>query len=334
MKKYNSLLSNIAERYDIKKGNSESDEKWKSRIIYSICGLMAYSSLWDEIDEEAISIVHMKNRIRTILDDYQCIYPEVKNLFLTNSKNLEDEITDIFKNCGIVYHCPHRIIPSLRKEASFCNISFQRGFPIDDIVNISGLGMYSDINSEGSSLQLKKMFGLEERTLHDVWSAIVSKAEWQQIFKFDTTTEYLRLKPPFTKGYWVNKADTDGVISLLRTGIKGIQNYFLYREINEKYEVSPLPYWQVEEYNYRTIASACLSEYKVLPPIEFNNDGEIINIQLNYLLPPRELNFLKLYSWPDSCNTLPSNFKMKCTTKVFYAIKHVLQDEGYEFSER
>ena len=29
-------------------------------------------------------------------------------------------------------------------------------------------------------------------------------------------TEYLRLKPSFSQGYWVNKPDTTGTVSLLR----------------------------------------------------------------------------------------------------------------------
>ncbi len=141
MKTYNALLSSIAEKYDIKKGNSESDEEWKSRIIYSICGLMAYASLWDETDEQSVSIAHVKNRIGAIFNGYVSIFPEVKQLLPTNSETLENEICDIFQSCGVVYHCPNRIVSAMRKEKSVGNILFQRGIPVDEICSVSGLGM-------------------------------------------------------------------------------------------------------------------------------------------------------------------------------------------------
>lgn len=54
---------------------------------------------------------------------------------------------------------------------------------------------------------------------------------------------------------------------------------------------------------------------------------------MNYLLPPRELNFLKLYSWPKTCTKIPSDFKRKISKEVFIAIKSLLTDAGYEFKE-
>ena len=96
-------------------------------------------------------------------------------------------------------------------------------------------------------------------------------------------------------------------------------------------EVSPLPQWQVENYNYRTLACACLSNYGTLPPIEFVEDGALVHVRMNYLLPPHELEFLKCYSWPEICTSLPCNFRRKLSAEVFAAIKNILSDEGYEF---
>ena len=45
MKKYNGLLSTIAQKYHILKGTHETDDEWKTRLVYSICGMMAYASL-------------------------------------------------------------------------------------------------------------------------------------------------------------------------------------------------------------------------------------------------------------------------------------------------
>ena len=70
MKEYTQLLFNIAEKYHILRGKTESEAEWKTRIIYTICGLMGYVSLWDELSEEPISITHLKRRICAIENRY------------------------------------------------------------------------------------------------------------------------------------------------------------------------------------------------------------------------------------------------------------------------
>ena len=48
MNKYNGLLSAVADKYYINKGTQETENDWKTRLVYSICGMMAYASLWDD----------------------------------------------------------------------------------------------------------------------------------------------------------------------------------------------------------------------------------------------------------------------------------------------
>lgn len=175
------------------------------------------------------------------------------------------------------------------------------------------------------------MFGLEQEALRVFWCTMLSAASWETGLLFEQNTEYLRLKPPFSQGYWVNKPDTTGTVSILRTGMKGSQLYYLYRYSDATIEISPLPQWQVEAYNYRLLACACLSICGTLPPIEYFEDGALVHVRMDYLLPPRELEFLKLYSWPETCTSLPCDFKRKLSTEVFTSIKNVLSDEGYEF---
>ena len=171
----------------------------------------------------------------------------------------------------------------------------------------------------------------QQENLQTLWCITLSAASWKSDLSFEQNTEYLRLKPPFSQGYWVNKPDTTGTVSILRIGMKGSQLYYLYRYYGTTMEVSPLPQWQVEFYNYRSLACACLSTYGTLPPIEYFEDGALVHVHMNYLLPPRELEFLKLYSWPEICTSLPCNFRRKLSIEVFTAIKNVLSDEGYEF---
>lgn len=332
MNKYNGLLSAVSSQYHILRGKQETELDWKTRLVYSICGLMAYAALWDE-SEEPISIVHLKRRIRSMLDSYKSMYPELSGSLPSSSEELEDEITNQFLNVGVVYHSPYRIAPSMKREEPFGGILFQRGIALDDISCVSGIGFYSKREEETSSDRIKAMFGLEPENLQRLWHTILSAASWKSNLAFEHNTEYLRLKQPFSDRYWMPEPDKTGVVSILRTGMRGAQLYYLYRCTNTTLEVSQLPQWRVESHNYRALACACLSAYGTLPPIEYFEDGTLIHIRMNYLLPPRELEFLKYYSWPEICSTSRRqyNFRRKLSADIFTAIKNVLSDEGYKF---
>lgn len=330
MDKYNGLLTKVSQQYHIARGNQETEAEWKTRLIYSICGMMAYTSLWDDT-EGLVSIVHLKRRIRSILCSYKSLYPELSGSFPYASKELEDEITNQFLSAGMVYHRPNRIAPSKKREEHFDGILFQRGIALDSISCVSGIGFYSKQNGGTTPDNIKTMFDLQQENLQTLWQTTLSCASWEPNPWFEYGTEYLRLHPSFSRGYWVNEPDKTGMVSILRTGMKGAQLYYLYRYVDAALEVSPLPQWQVEDYNYRTLACACLSTYGKLPPIEYTEDGSLVHIRMNYLLPPRELEFLKCYSWPETCTSLPCDFRRKLSAEVFVAIKKILSGEGYEF---
>ena len=330
MNKYNGLLSKVSQQYHILRGNQETEDEWKTRLVYSICGMMAYASLWDET-EEPISIVHLRRRIRSILGSYKSLYPELSGTLPQNSEEFEEEITNQFLSAGVVYHRPNRIVASKKHEEHFGGVLFQRGIALDNISCVSGIGFYSKQDGGTNLNNIKTMFGLEPENLQTLWHTTLSAASWEANPSFEFGTEYLRMKPPFSRRYWVNEPVKTDTISILRTGMKGFRLYYLYRYVNAALEVSPLPRWQVENYNYRTLACACLSNYGTLPPIEYVEDGALAHIRMNYLLPPRELEFLKCYSWPEICTSLPCNFRRKLSVEVFAAIKSILSDEGYEF---
>ena len=323
MDKYNGLLSKVSRQYHIFRGTQETEDEWKTRLVYSICGMMAYASLWDDT-EEPISIVHLKGRIRSIFGSYKSLYPELSGTLLYTSKELEEEITNQFLSAGVVYHRPNRIAPSKKHEEYFGGVLFQRGIALEDITYVSGIGFYSKQDGGAPSHNIKVMFGLEQENLQTLWQTTLSAASWEANLLFEFGTEYLRLKPPFSRGYWVNEPDKTGVVSILRTGMKGSQLYYLYRYVNSVLEASPLPQWKVENYSYRALACACLSNYGTLPAIEYFEDGALVHICMNYLLPPRELEFLKCYSWPEICTSLPYNFRRKLSVEVFVAIKNIL----------
>ena len=295
MEKYDGLLLAVANDYSIKKGTIETENDWKVRLVYSICGMMAYASLWDNLDLESVSIVHLKKKVHTILINYVALYPELSSyLPCDNPGLLEDEITNQFLRAGVVYHHPKRVAPSIKREEPYNNVIFQRGIALDDISCVSGIGFYAKQDNTASPAGVKAMFGLERKNLEALWSATLSTALWETNLTFEQETEFLRLKPLFSQGCWAREPDTTGVVSILRTGLKGSRSYYLYRYSGTVIEASPLPQWKVESNNFRSLACACLFSYGTLPRIKYFEDGALVHIHLGYLLPPHELGFLKL----------------------------------------
>ena len=331
MKKYNSLLMKAAIEYGIVKGNSEDIGKWKVRVIYSIMGRMALASLFDT-GEETSSIVHMKRRIEMLLKIYKEMYPEIRNLMPDDGKEMSSEIYDIYLHSGVIYHAPHRTVMALKSEATLGNIKFTRGSEIESVHKLSGLGTYLKAESGKEDHSLYDMFQIDNNNMLEVWQFYLKKAKWKN-FDVEANVEYLRMKPPFKYGYWIDKPYNNGVISILRTGLKGNYLYYLYKIENGDIKVSQLPKWVMEEYNYRSIANACLYKEGVLPPSIFKVDGELVHINFGYLPPPSELYLWKLYTWPESMLNLPSDFRRVCMRSVFNAIKNVMVHKGYEFIE-
>lgn len=336
MNKYRELLLTIAQQYHIGKGNNEKETDWKARVIYSICGMMAYASLFDDEDiKNTVSIFHLKERVRQILVDYKALYPEAAGKLPHEPEAFAKEIESLFLDTGMAYHMPNRIAPPMKREAQFHTILFQRGIAIDEISHVSGCGFYSVQQyaaSHEDSHALCSMFCLEQGHLLSVWQQTVAAASWESLPASDSSSEYLRLRPPFSSGYWKSTPDKTDDVSLLRVGLKGAQIYYLYRYTGAGIEVSPLPGWQVKDGQYRSLACACLASLGTLPPISYQQDGTLVHLQQDYLLPPRELAFLRLYSWPEECAAF-SQFKRKLSLEVFVAMKQLLSERGYTFSQ-
>lgn len=164
MENYNELLSEILRRYHIYRGENESEDEFKTRLVYSVCGMFAYASLWDN-SEEVISVVHMKRKIGAVLANYKSVYPELCGSLPQNSEALEDEIVNQFLKTGIAYHRPSRIAASMKREELFGGILFQRGIALDNIDSVSGIGFYSKKDGEANLNGVKEMFGLEQKKL-------------------------------------------------------------------------------------------------------------------------------------------------------------------------
>lgn len=330
MNKYNGILKQAADDYRIIKGKSENETDWKSRIIYSILGRMALASLFDMEDEDKSSVVHMKRRVENLIEHYREMYPELDVLTMADSEELSNEIYDIYLHTGAIYHEPNRVILSAKTDAVVDGIKFTRGYEIEAKQFVSGLGTYMTAGNTNGRHSVSDMYQLENIPLLERWDLCIKNAKWTE-FAPETSIEYLRTVPSFRKGYWVDKPDESGKISILRTGFKSAKLYYLYKAEDEKILASQLPQWQVEDYNYRSLANACLCQEGVLPPSRYRYDGELVYLKFEYLPPPIELYFWKLYSWPSSVASIPSDFNRVLMRPIFEAIKTVMEQQGYEF---
>ena len=339
MRKYSELLTNIADEFHILQGAEESVEMYKCRLIYSTLGRMAYASLWDiQEDGQPVSIVHFKRRIWQLQNGYAEMYPEIKPLILPDTEQLSNEIYDIYIKAGYIYHAPNRLVPAAPCQSGAASVYLTRGMPLCLSQRVSGIGTYTTkMDGQFEAGRVHDMFMLNG--IEDSWKEAVRGIQWSEtpdVSQF----EFLRLTPPFNRGYWMDQPTKDGTISLTRTKSLGAQLYYFYRFDNRRLLVSPIPDWRVRDpitqngsSNYRALSNGLLKSLSVLPPLRYHISGELVAIYLDYLPEPAALNFIKLYSWPASFRNFPSDFRRTCSRRIFFALKATLEDLGYQFAE-
>lgn len=346
MNKYNKLLDKIADTYHIARGDKESDERWKARVVYSLLGRMALASLSDDLEEnevvpengEIVSIAHFKGRIQEAFDSYLLLYPELNTLFPAESKALSGEIYDIFLKTGCIYHTAYRITSAAPAMTRQGGVQLERGMPLERKQYISGLGAYLAENTafEGAILysSAQEMFGLQEGTLSELWTALETNAVWSPLYMGENM-EYLSHTPPFQ---WNSAPSKDVDISIARLGQPGGWLYYLYRMENGWILGSQLPHWLVNDPFYggmahRTVVHAYLAHYAQLPAIHYKAEGATIQTSFAQLLPPAELYWIRLYSWPLFFASFPSDFKRVFSLEMFQTVKEILEQIGYQFKE-
>ena len=183
------------------------------RIIYSVAGQIALSSLWDsEEGNNYVSVRHFKKRISDILDAYKSVDPETRTLLPDDNDRLCDEIFSIYLRCGFFYHSPHRVSPATVSISGSDGVILHRGFSPDENLYMSGLGFYSIGNSfEGKSIA--QMFGLQEQNFENYLGELLGYSDWQPI-EWSEDAEFLRINPPFSGGYWHQIPEKSDRISL------------------------------------------------------------------------------------------------------------------------
>ena len=343
MSRAQELLYTIASELHIERGEHESIEMWKARTIYSLLGRMAYASLSDHFEEDDslpgnVSIIHLERRIQVLQESYLELYPEISAFCSSDSNAISREIYDIYLKTGCVYHTPFRISCSAPCTAEQSGLRFERGMPLSRHQYVSGLGTYlpdsSAFEGEIAYPSVQKMFGLLESTLADFWVDLVAMADWHPLHK-DENMVYLSHMDPRS---WTRSPEKGDVTSLAKTGSPNGYLYFLYQTNGGRQLGSQLPQWQVNDpfyggISYLTVANACLAAHSCLPKIQYKIDGPIVQVRFPYTPPPAELYWLKLYSWPQFFSYFANIHMRTFSLEVFWALKAVLEQIGYQFTE-
>ena len=326
------FISRTALDLGIGKRQGSSDADWKCRTIYSMAGRIGLCSLWDKLEEETVSVVHFRRAIEKEITYLLRVYGECKSMFPEDVDVLSEEFLGIYTKCGYIYRSPFKIHPAIHKYARVGNIEFLRGVYSDLPCKMSGLGLYRVIgaksNKNDNVLDALELFHISKMSIMEYGKNIISEAEWKE-FSYSGRVEHLNTKGFYKSGYWSQEPEKDGGVSLLRVGERGQQIYYLYYYDDNKCYSSMLQPWCVENGEYRKIALYIISQRQKLIHIEYRVNGTVVEIKQNYLLPPDELNFIKLYSWPSLIKSVPSDFNRIMNKEVFISVKTILENVGY-----
>lgn len=341
-------------------GQVYNGDIWKSRIIYSLCGQMALASLWDveeenEVGSGIVSLHHFKTRVRQVCNAYGSIW-EIS----MNAKIMEDLVYDIYRRAGFLYHRANYVAAAVQWRAVCGNVCLYSGIMPSDHFFMSGLGFYRLRPEPAETDRLpEELFDLPQKSLQEVLDILLRNTKWQAEEPGTVPAEYLRLQPPFQKGYWQPQPDKTGAVSILRFG-EGAKIYQLYRwdQSAKRWLTGAIPVWMLQDFRaenrqqceagrggYRRIAAALLQQAGTLPKICVTRQGNMAEIFVGYRLPPEEELFFRLYSWPaewpggrtvsaDKKGKVEHFHRLMASAVYHQAFRPVMERIGYTFEER
>ena len=326
------LLKQASEDMNIVRGTREKEIQWVLRIVYSAIANMAYASLWDQIDEnDNTSLTHFNHRIQETLEGWKNAVPSIRHQFGMSSEELSEEILTLFERAGVVYRHPFRIAPAQEKIADGKNCVFVRSPLLSRNLYTSGAGYYSVAKIEKNS-SLPEIFDIDSHSLDDIAEHYLNSISFHPL-NTDMNAQYFILEKRNGASQWGNSPGSGVEISLMRVSNMALQTYYFYKIENQRIVVSQIPSWMADNGMYRYLSTALMKKYGKLPDIEYSGNGSIVLINQNYLLPPKELSFLSLYSWPVTFFTGKQLFRRVMAAECFPDFKQLLEEKGFTFKE-
>lgn len=335
------LIKSVRQQLNISKNE---DNMWICHVIYSLAGKMALASLWDHDEgKNYVSPQHFKQRASQIFTAYTAIYPQAASLLPVDPSDLIKDIYAVYLRTGHFYHSPYKISPASFTQSASEKVMLYRGVSPNAKFSMSGLGFYSVHSQTTDTPSIASAFGLQTQTLSEYLKELLYDDNWAET-ECPLDADFLRLEPPFSRGYWQENPLKDGRISLMRYGNPNkLYSFYQFRKNQLLQKI--VPEWRIKDIRseslnfsndlseYRRIATALLDCYKALPPIKVKLKGTTAQIRLEYRLPPTEEDFFKLYSWPNKYFTSPQVFSRIMSTPVYLIFRQILETVGYQFEE-
>ena len=215
--------------------------------------------------------------------------------------------------------------------------------PVIEVTDIEGNPIHPLIQNTlpKGNTTVYEMFHLSTSDIRTPWEIMTQDIQWLKM-QTESNVDYLNLRPPF-RTYWVRQPDHN-LISICKFSTNGSPMYYLYRIEQDQAYYSPIPEWMlmdpvwtgVERHtNYRLFSNSLLAHLGSLPPTRFHKDGEIVSLRLEYRMPPREMNLIKLYRFAAKdllrwglYGKLPERLRCEQQWSLLSPLKRILESSG------
>lgn len=325
------IVQAIGSNLYLSQNHQETAQEFTHRVMFSAAGRIFLAALWDSQEKGRYpSVQHVKQRALDECTVFQqlkpCFYPEGLDM----SKIVED-IYKVYTANGFLYHSANEVRPARSCQADLRNVRLLRGSFLGEKVSMSGLGLFQKTEkmTEGCK-QLEFCFRLPSECLAEDWKRCLETVSWQPS-NFDEQVFYLNTKRKYADSYWISHPDRSGKTSILKNSSG---TYYLYRwSLRNPLEISPIPSWKTEDGGIFSLVVGLLKVRGQLPSIKYRINRNLVAVCPGYLLPPPELRFFRLYSWPSSIEKFDDAFSRIMQVDVFLVFKEYMEARGYVFEE-
>ncbi|MDD6549081.1 hypothetical protein [Blautia massiliensis (ex Durand et al. 2017)] len=331
------IVNQMADDMQIEPNSGEKPQAYARRVIYSALGEYALTAFLDcPIENGIIPVQHITGRMTKFYENLKSVDENLWGL-PKDGTVLFKRIQSIYEENGFFYiNSIYRKAAPLKSAQISEEMCLIREIGTHMGLYHSGIGFYKHRRATKLPCALENLFHLPKESPLDVWKQVCNKAVWQES-QLQNFTEYLCDRPYQGKKYWKSSPTNNG-ISILRTGEKGKQLYYLYRMTENGMLISRLPEMYGDNGGYRRLATGLYMEKGTYLSHDVVIQDKTIILHQNYLLPTDELRLLKLYSWPIDY-VVPKDqkmvdFNLEIEKSLYRSLTPFFEGLGYRFNER
>ncbi|WP_347489816.1 hypothetical protein ABDB91_01265 [Desulfoscipio sp. XC116] len=334
---HSNYVTYLAQKLHICKGKNESDSSWNFRVLYSAISLNMLASLYDYDEdsgqsvgnEQMVSMQHVRTRGIELIESYRDLYRTAMTQLNLCSEKLAESIRDIYMQTGYILHKANYLTAPTAICAKYEDIYFLRGTSPWNVEYMSGLGCYAYTVTDTSVEDVWRMFRIENTEISVWWKQFLHNCQWRELNELPTEVEYINYSRKSGEQYWLSNAPKSG-LSMYRDKSIGEKKYGLIQVAAGQILTSVLPVWQVDNKEYLRISLALQNAAAKNPTVRIKSASSISHIQLSYLLPPCEQNFLELFSWPSEGI---SRWKRTVVTELLPIFKQLFKNLCFNIME-